>query len=210
MSYSGGLDKRLLNLTQIEQLLNPLHGWTTPEKGLRLAELVIQRRASCSVEIGVFGGRGTLSLAFAHRLQRFGMVTAIDPWRAQNSLEGTNSPANDEWWAKLDYEEILNSYLDAIDQHSLTPYIQTQRSSSAQCVMQFSNHSIDVMHQDGNHSEEISCHEVELWSPKLKPQAYWVSDDTNWPTIQKSLRLLESKGFILLEDHQSWRVYQAP
>lgn len=209
MIHQVGLSSPKLSIEVIDQILSPLHGWTTPAKGLRLAQLVLQRRAACTVEIGVFGGRGTLSLALAHQLQRFGVVTAIDPWKAQNSLEGANSLANDEWWANLDYGEILNGYLSAIQQHSLGPYIDTRRNSSAQCVHQFSNHSIDIMHQDGNHSEEISCNEVELWSSKIKPQGYWVSDDTNWPTIQKSLKLLETKGFALIEDHQSWRVYQS-
>lgn len=206
----AGLDTPSLSIQQIEQVLNPLHGWTTPDKGLRLAQLVLERRSACSVEIGVFGGRGTISLALAHQIQRFGAVTAIDPWKALNSLEGTNSPANDEWWAKLDYDEILISFLNAINQHALGPYIQIRRNSSNDCVAQFTSHSIDVIHQDGNHSEEVSCHEVEHWAPKMKPQGYWVSDDTNWPTIQKSLKLLEKKGFRLIEDHDSWRVYQAP
>lgn len=210
MIDSAGIATSSLNIHFIERILTPLHGWTTPGKGLRLAELVLERHASCSVEIGVFGGRGTLSLALAHQLQRFGAVTAIDPWKALNSLEGTNSQANNEWWASLDYENILESFLNAINQHALGPYIQVQRKSSSECIAQFQNQTIDVMHQDGNHSEEVSCIEVERWTPKIKPQGYWVSDDTNWPTIQKSLRLLEEKGFSLIEDHQSWRIYQAP
>ena len=195
---------------RIDAALAPLHGWTTPEKGARLAELVMETEADLSVEIGVFGGRGTIAMAIAHQRQRKGHVVGIDPWTAQASLDGVNDAANDEWWRNVDYDAIYEHFLAALLRNGVARYCRIMRERSDTAVRLFDDESVSVLHQDGNHSEEVSSAEVAIWSPKIARGGYWVSDDADWATTQRSLKLLEARGFELLEDHGGWRVYRRP
>jgi hypothetical protein len=196
--------------TRIEAALTPLHGWTTPEKGVRLAQLVIEREAERTVEIGVFGGRGTIAMAMGHEVLRKGYVVGIDPWEVSAALDGENAPANDEWWRALDYEAIYEHFFQAVARHGLPRYCRIMRERSDSAIRLFADGSVSVLHQDGNHSEAISAAEVEMWTPKLESGGYWVADDTDWATTQKAMQRLSERGFELLEDHGGWRVYRKP
>lgn len=193
---------------RIAAAITPLHGWTTPEKGVRLAELILETGADVSVEIGVFGGRGTIAMAMGHQALGRGYVAGIDPWEAGPSLEGHNDPANDEWWATIDYDDIYERCLAAVVQCGVARHVRIMRERSDTALRLFADSSVAVLHQDGNHSAEISTAEVRLWTPKLAPGGYWVADDTDWATTQEALTLLAAQGFTLLEDHGGWRVYR--
>jgi methyltransferase family protein len=192
--------------TLIAVELPKMPGWCTPEKGQRLAALALG--ANVCVELGVFGGRSLVAIAMMLQDQGFGRVYGIDPFTASAALEGKNDPANDEWWAALDYETIAREAQLSCYRLRLTPYAQLVRMRSLDVVEFYENSTVDLLHQDSNHSEEISCQEVALWAPKIRHGGYWVFDDTNWPSTQKAQHELEALGFGLLEDHESWRVYR--
>jgi hypothetical protein len=193
---------------RIDKAIAALHGWATPEKATCLARLILQARAELSVEIGVFGGRGTIAMAMAHEALGYGYVAGIDPWSASASIEGENAPENDEWWQAVDYDAVLASFLAAVTSHGLSRQVRVMRQRSDEAVRLFADRSIAVLHQDGNHSEQVSSGEVVRWAPKIKPGGYWVADDCDWPTTAAALVLLEHQGFVLVEDHGSWRVYR--
>lgn len=192
----------------IERELPSMHGWCTCEKGKRMSELA--RGANLCVELGVFGGRSLISMAFALKDQGFGRAEGIDPYVAQASLEGTNDKANADWWESLDYGAIEASARDAVKRLGLEKHVEIIRSFSREAVGLYEDKSIDVLHQDSNHSEEVSCEEVGLWSSKMRSGALWVFDDADWPTTQKAQRELEAIGFLKIEDHKHWKVYRAP
>ena len=194
--------------TRVEACIPPLHGWTTVDKGVRLAELVVATQPALSVELGVFGGRGTISLAIGHEALEHGHVVAVDPWERAASLDGVNAPENAEWWGKLDHEAIYQSFLKALADSRLASLCRVLRQRSDVAVGEFEDRSIGVLHQDSNHSEQISSAEVELWAPKLRGGALWIADDTDWPTTQHAQALLVHKGFALIEDHASWKVFR--
>jgi hypothetical protein len=193
---------------RIEACIVSLHGWTTVDKGLRLAELVVAAEAGLSVELGVFGGRGTISMAIGHEALGRGFVAAIDPWEKAASLEGVNAPENDEWWGKLDHEAIYQSFLRALAEARVESLCRVLRQRSDVAVSEFEDGSIAVLHQDSNHSEQISSVEVELWTPKLRPGGYWIADDTDWVTTRRAQGLLEEKGFTVVEEHPNWKVFR--
>jgi hypothetical protein len=195
---------------RIEACIPPLHGWTTADKGVRLAELVVAAQARLSVELGVFGGRGTISLAIGHEALDDGYVAAVDPWEKTASLEGENAPENDEWWAKLDHEAIYQSFLKALADARVGALCRVMRCRSDVAVEAFEDCSIAVLHQDSNHSEQVSSSEVELWTPKLRRGGFWIADDTDWATTQKAQGLLVAKGFAVVEDHANWKVFLKP
>lgn len=204
----GGLDITAALRERISASIAPLHGWTTPEKGVRLAELILETQADVSVEIGVFGGRGTISMAMGHQCLGKGYVVGIDPWEVTASLEGVNDPANDEWWRTVDHDAIYEHFLTALLQHGVARQCRIMRERSDTALRLFLDESVSVLHQDGNHSEQITVAEVDMWTPKLKPGGYWISDDVDWATTQNAQTLLLARGFRVAEEHGSWRVYR--
>ena len=191
----------------IERELQGLPGWCTNEKGKRMSELA--RGAELCVELGVFGGRSLLAITLALADQGCGRADGIDPFEAAASLEGSNDSANDEWWSSLDYAAIERAARDALQRLDLSPkYAQIIRMRSREVVALYEDGSIDLLHQDSNHSEEVSCEEVFLWTPKIRPGGYWIFDDTNWPSTQRAQRELAALGFTELEDHGGWKVYK--
>ena len=193
---------------RVEGAIPSLHGWTSVDKGARMAELVVLARAPLSVELGVFGGRGTISLAIGHEAIGAGEVLAIDPWERAASLEGVNAAENDDWWGKLDHDAIYASFVEALRTTGVERWCRVLRERSADAVRRVRDGSVAVLHQDSNHSEAISCAEVEQWVPKLAADGYWIADDTDWPTTQRAQARLSALGFAAVEDHTSWKVYR--
>jgi hypothetical protein len=186
--------------------LPKLPGWCTVDKAKRMAALA--RGASLCIELGVFGGRSLVAIALTLRAQESGRVDGIDPYTASAALEGTNDPANDEWWAQLDYKAIENVAEEALYRLGLVQYARLVRMLSRAVVAFYGDETVDLLHQDSNHSEEITCQEVALWAPKIRRGGYWAFDDTNWPTTQKAQVLLLELGFTRMEDHETWAVFQ--
>jgi len=193
-----------------------MEGWCSPDKAKRMARLVVETEGKTCVELGVFGGRSLAAMALAqHHVLGAGTVDGVDPYTAAAALEGTNGQANDEWWAKLDYETILAGAKSALDRLQLTSVARLIRARSQDVVANYADGSIDVLHVDSNHSMEVSCAEVEAWHAKVRPGGYWIADDTGWATMQHAMQLLQDKyGYTLVEDHSdagsSWRVFRAP
>lgn len=192
----------------IDLELEKLPGWCTPEKGKRMASLA--RDAHLCVELGVFGARSLISIALALREARHSLarVDGIDPYTPSASLEGKNAPENDEWWSKLDYEAVASEAQTALYRLELIPYAHLIRMRSCDVVDFYVDGTIDLLHQDANHSEQTSCEEVARWAPKIRPGGIWIADDTDWESTQKAQRDLVALGFAEIEDHESWKVYR--
>ena len=86
--------------------------------------------------------------------------------------------------------------------------VSLRREKSEEAVLFFSNDSLDFIHQDSNHSEKISCDEVERWLPKLKVGGFWIADDTNWDTTRVAQQRLTMNGCEEIYDSGSWKIYK--
>lgn len=198
----------------LKQIVESLAGWCTPEKAQVLFDLVLKSDSQISLELGVFGGRSLIPMALAHQQKESGFVLGVDAWQKQASLEGdgaskegVSAKENDDWWAKVNYSEVYQNCLKAIEKNNLNGYCGTVKMRTLSVGLLIRDNSIDILHQDSNHSEEISCAEVELFHFKVKSGGYWISDDTDWDTTQKAQELLMSKGFECIDDFDSYRVY---
>lgn len=186
-------------------------GWCTVEKARKLIELVKEKQPKLSVELGVFAGRSLLPIAVASKhYNPESKVIGIDAWTKNASLEGKNSNTNDEWWAKIDYELFFNYTINLMKRFGVYDVVELWKNKSSEVVDKFEDQSIDILHQDSNHSEEISTSEVELYWNKVVPGGYWIFDDTNWETTKKAQELLKTKGYeeIFTSPQNEWKIYK--
>jgi hypothetical protein len=180
-----------------------IEGWCSREKAIKMASYV--NKNSLCVELGVFGGRSLLPLCLMTDNKVFG----IDAWNINSSLEGENSQDNYEWWSKINYNDMFQYTKNLINKYKCNN-CKLLRMNSYEAVGFFENESIDVLHQDSNHSEKISCLEVELYDIKVKPGGIWIFDDTNWETTKKAQEKLLEKGYLLVENYETWCVFKKP
>jgi cephalosporin hydroxylase len=188
-----------------------IRGWCTKEKALTLMNLVYQSSPKLSLELGVFGGRSLVVIAIAaKKVNPLSKVIGVDAWTSQASLEGTNDKANDDWWSKIDYDDMYAYTKKIMIENEVDSVVDLWKCKSNECVNRFEDTSIDLLHQDSNHSEEISCEEVELFWNKVKVGGHWIFDDANWPTTQEAQKRLVSKGYeeIYASSQNEWKIFK--
>lgn len=194
--------------TNLKELIEPMHGWCTPEKAQVLFDLILKSNSQFTVELGVFGGRSLIPMGLAHKEKQSGVVIGIDAWCASASLEGVNDKANDDWWKDIDYKAIKQSCIDAIDANDLWEFCETLHMRSKTFGALIGKEVIDILHQDSNHSEATTCMEVELFAPLIRAGGYWISDDTDWKTTQKAQALLIAKGFDVYSEFNTYKIFR--
>lgn len=192
----------------IESIIEPLQGWCTKEKAERLFQLIKETDSQLTVELGVFGGKSLIPMGVAHREKGSGVVIGIDAWKAAVSIQGTNSPLNDEYWKTVDYSLVWKSCNDAIIVNQIFDYCTTLKIASQQAFALFDKNSIDVLHQDSGHNIETITDELKLWSPLIKKGGLWIIDDCNWVEAVEGYAKLPEYGFELMEDYTTWQVWK--
>jgi hypothetical protein len=181
-----------------------IHGWCTPEKALKIAQVISDNNCKVCVELGVFGGKSLLPIALAAGPD--GKIYGVDAWSSAASLEGTNDKANDSWWSSINYNDMYKYTNKLMKSNNVEVTLLRRRSNEVNDT--FDDESIDFLHQDSNHSLEISCEEIELYFNKVKHGGFWAFDDTNWETTKQAQANLLTKGYIELEDLGGWKLYQ--
>lgn len=196
-------------MADIAKIVPTLEGWCPVEKALIMATIIVVKRPKTVVELGIFGGRSIIPMAMAMKALSCGNVYGIDPWSKEAALEGTNAKENEEWWSKtVDLEQVYKNFAMKVIQMDLTEVLFWHRMKSEQAVRNFADNSIELLHCDSNHSEEVSLKEIDMWTPKLKVGAAWVADDTDWATMSRAKEYILTKGFELKKDYGKWCVYE--
>ena len=192
----------------LQGVVESLHGWCTVEKAERLYQLIKESDSKLTVELGVFAGRSFIPMAIAHRDKQSGFAIGVDAWKAGVCIEGTNAEANNQYWKNVNYKEVYQSCINAIDQYDLKDYCDTLRMRSSQAGILFADNIIDVLHQDSNHNIETIIAELKLWSPKVKKGGYWIIDDCDWVEAVDGYKKIPDYGFQLVEDHIHWQIWR--
>ncbi len=177
----------------IESVVATLEGWCSLEKALAMVELILDTRPEVVVEVGVFGGKSLIPQALALAEAQRGCIYGIDPWKKEAALEGSNDPANDDWWARVDLAGIHQRCAEAVWSRGLDRHAVLIRAPSLVAVNLFANTSVDVLYLDGNHSQECSTADVKAWLPKVKPLGFIWFDDTDWATTKKAFGQLKAR-----------------
>lgn len=169
------------------QAMDQLEGWCSKFKAGVLIDLVLMLKPDTVVEIGVFGGKSLVPMAIACKANQKGSVIGVDPWSTDCSIEGMDG-VNYDWWGTIDHQAILQGLRDKIIQFGLAGQIALVQSSSESAP---SFGTIDILHIDGNHSEQAAVFDVAKWVPFVRTGGVVIMDDINWGGPKIAIELLE-------------------
>ncbi len=181
-------------------------GWCTPERGIEMAERILETKARICIDIGVYAGRSTIAMGFAARELGDSHVYGIDPWKIDNAIEGDTVEENARWWKeRSNLEEMHRQAMVVIWAHRIDPWVTIIRNASHYVHQLFP--VLDFINIDGQHSELASCRDVELYLPKLRSGNYLTFDDTDWLSTQKALGIIK-EHCELVNDNGKARTYR--
>lgn len=199
---------------QVFQSMNQLEGWCSYHKASILVDLVLLIQAETVVEIGVWGGKSLVPMAYALKELGRGKAYGIDPWQAVESVQGMDG-VNKEWWGQVDHDAILRGLRRKILDFGLQDNIVLVRDTSTGAAP---IPNIDLLHIDGNHSEEASCADVEKWVPLVRKGGIVILDDITWidsttkGSTRRAVELMNKYCIKLAEVHgdSDWGIWIKP
>lgn len=183
-------------LDNAKKALPKIQGWCSPEKAEMLIRLIVNNKLTALIEIGVFGGSSLIPQAMALKYNDAGKIYGIDPWTKDAALEHMFDNANKEWWGSLDLRKIYEHCCTNIALYGLDQFVALLPDKAENVVDQFADGSIDLLHIDGNHSEELSYKDATLYLPKVRSGGFVAFDDVWWtdghddPTTRKAIMFL--------------------
>ncbi len=192
-------------------MMDQLEGWCSHEKASFLIDLVLKIQPQTIVEIGVFGGKSLIPMAYAQKTLGIGKTYGIDPWDRNASIQGLQDPANKNWWGSLDHDWILHHLQTKMQIFKLENQVQLIRATSADAPP---INEIDILHIDGNHSEETSSFDVLKWVPLVKSGGWIIFDDLQWQengqnTTSRAVEWLNAHclPFMQFKDTSIWGIW---
>ncbi len=187
------------------QYLPQLEGWCTEYKASLLMDIIFSIQPEVVVEVGVFGGKSLIPMALALKENARGTLYGIDPWKASDSVIGMEGEDRD-FWGKVNYEGILKDLLRKINKWKLKDQIEIMRTTSEEAYIDL---PIDVIHIDGNHSEESALFDVQKWVPQVRSGGIIIFDDLDWQTTQAAQQWLNEncKKLLEIQDSNVWGIW---
>ncbi len=159
------------------EIMNQLQGWCTDEKMSVLIDLIVKTRPEVIVEIGVYGGKSLLPMAYVLYALENGKAYGIDPWEETASLEGVTEESNQNFWSHVDYELFYHRLLSQIESFNLQDHLTLIRATSLEAPP---IENIGLLHIDGNHTSDASYTDVNKWVPLVKKGGWIILDDIGW------------------------------
>ncbi len=176
------------------RIVSCLYGfWVPPYDGMMderrcrfLYDLIIRHlpKNGLAVEIGVFKGCSTAWVAAASRRKKARGVVAIDLF--------TGTPSWGETW------DTYPEFMKRLERNAFKDLVRVKRGDSHQIALSWKKEEeIDLLHIDGDHSEEGACRDVTDYVPLLARSGIIVLDDHDalHPGVLKAGQLLGSLGF---------------
>lgn len=190
-------------------------GWCTHQKASVLIDIILAYKPKKIVEIGVWGGKSLVPMAFVLKnIGKGGIAYGIDPWDNGASVEGITHEGSKEFWTVVDHEDIMHKLIRYIHAFGLEQNIELIRATSADAPL---IDEIDLLHVDGNHSEEASYFDVTKWVPQVRSGGWIVFDDMNWSengkvTTRKAVEYLNQHCHKIAEinDICLWGIWYKP
>lgn len=188
--------------------MDQLEGWCTKNKASVLIDLVFMLKPTTIVEIGVWGGKSLVPMAYALKASQNGKVFGIDPWDSFASADGMDG-VNYDWWSSVDHEKILRGLQAKITEFALEEQVVLIKATSEQAPI---IPNIDILHIDGNHSEKASCLDVKKWVPLVRKGGLIIFDDITWGTNASAVSWLDENCIQLATFHETndWGIWIKP
>ncbi len=185
--------------------MDQLEGWCSKYKASILIDFVLLLKPQTVVEIGVFGGKSLVPLAFAVKENKVGKIYGIDPWSSVQSAVGMEGEHKD-YWSTIDHDAILQNLVEKICRFELEEQTLLIRCTSADALP---IENIDFLHIDGNHSEKSAYFDVNKWVPLVRKGGLIIFDDLDWDTTSKATEWLDVHCIKLVEyqGDNSWAVW---
>lgn len=208
-------DRNFIN-QQVKQnvfnYMNQLEGWCSYNKAVILVDFIFMLEPQTIVEIGVFGGKSLVPMAAALKATGKGKIYGIDPWDSLESATGQDG-VNYDWWSRLDHKLILQGLRSKIAQFALEEQIILLETTSELAPL---IPNVDIVHIDGNHSEEAANLDVKKWVPLVKKGGLVIFDDVGWGTSlgtnRSAVDWLDQNCIKLVEFHDNcnWGIWIKP
>ena len=183
--------------TFIETHLSTIEGWCDKNKAKKLYEVITEIKPELCVEIGVFGGSSFIPQALALKHNNKGTIVGIDPWSNEAAIEDMENKANLNWWGEGDLKGIYKRFLNKIDLYEVNDYCKILVEKSSESINKFDDHSIDVLHIDGNHCEKLAYQDSVDYYPKVKVGGYIFFDDIGWTENSKTISTEKGLKYLL-------------
>lgn len=193
--------------------LNSIEGWCPLEKSMYMIDLIEQNQLDSYIELGVYCGRSLFPVALAMKhLVSNPHIVGVDSWNLTNTLQGIPDQQKDvhrdSWWSRLDHNKLYLYTIGVMKKFNVDRVVHLIRTSSLDYVQFVESKSISMLHQDSNHSTEISLGEVDAYYDKVKIGGFWVFDDTDWESTKPAQNKLELYGYTCIHDASIWKVYR--
>lgn len=203
------------NKTKAYRCMDLVEGWCSHQKASILIDLILSSGAKTIVEIGVWGGKSLLPMAYTLReIGQNGKIYGIDPWDNQASIEGITHESNIAFWNYVDHEDVLRKLENVVEAERLCDTVTLIRATSSAAPP---INDIDILHIDGNHSDVTSYIDVTKWVPLVKKGGWIVFDDMNWfengmVTTRRAIDYLNEHCHKIAEINESclWGIWYKP
>jgi hypothetical protein len=147
--------------------------WCSEQKAKLLLELVVVTRPGACVEIGAFSGSTTLPMLAGLRYLDAGRAYVVEPWSNAEAIRGLPSgDVNTAWWAAVDMTTVRSQFDRMLETWSLGSWCEVLPLASREAISAVP--AIDLLHLDGNFSEEGAALDSELYLPKVVPGGHVV------------------------------------
>ena len=138
-------------------------------------------------------------------LNNDGIIYGIDPWKASASVVGFDG-VNYDWWSKVDHMMIYNKFSNKLHDLGLMNQVCIIQETSADAPKIY---DIDLIHIDGNHSEDSALFDVQKWIPLVREGGFIIFDDLDWATTRKAVRWLDENCTRITTFHETnaWGIW---
>lgn len=164
----------------LQSVLQSIYGFCSVKKATTLIDLITKNKLQVVVEIGVLEGSSFLPQALAVKQNGFGKIYAIDPWSRDESLTHTKDENHRHYWGTIDHDRFYYNFLNHLKTYNVEEFVEVIRDTSKNSSKKFVPYSIDLIHIDGNHSEEQSYEDVQLFLPFVRQGGFILFDDAHW------------------------------
>lgn len=188
-------------------------GWCTKQKASMLIDIILASKPKTVVEIGVWGGKSLIPMASILKYIN-GKIYGIDPWESAASVQGIMHEGSRAFWTFVDHEDVMRKLIQYIEDFRLTEQVELIRATSLDAPI---IENIDILHIDGNHSDETSYIDVTKWVPHVRKGGWIIFDDMNWTeqgmaTTRRAVEYLNTHCHKLAEinDICLWGIWYKP